>query len=65
MKWQQHTRMVQSKTLAIPTPKPRNPHVAASRFRKAGAHGPGRGGARAEALRELRDQVNDLQSRGP
>jgi hypothetical protein len=61
MKWQQHTRP----GTRSPSTKPRNPHVAASRFRKAGAHGPGKGSVRADAMRELRNQVKDLLKHGP
>lgn len=66
MKWQQPVRSNQRPGSAGATvPKPRNPHAAASRFRKAGAHGPGKGSVRADAMRELRNQVKDLLRQGP
>lgn len=51
------------KTSARPMPAPRNPWVAACRFRQAGAHR--RGNARAQALRELRRDLKDWLPRGP
>jgi hypothetical protein len=66
MKWQQNTRLSKLKPAVPAAPgKPRNPHVAASRFRKAGAHGPGKGSVRADAMREVRNLVKDLLKQGP
>jgi hypothetical protein len=47
--------------------KPRNPMVAASLFRKAGAHGRSMAGQRQKAARALRRELNDCdrQRRSP
>lgn len=49
--------------LSLKTPKPRNPFVAASLRRKAGAHRPSAGARRQQAARALRHEVNPLDGR--
>jgi len=45
--------------------KPRNPFVAAARLRSAGAHRSGMRARRREAGRELRRQMDQLNSQSP
>ncbi len=47
--------------LNLKSPKPRNPFVAASLRRRAGAHQPGTGGRRQQAARELRREIDRLR----
>jgi hypothetical protein len=53
------------KTMTLPSLKPRNPLVAASRFRKAGAHRPGAGALRRQARIALRREIEHLPHRRP
>ncbi len=46
--------------LSLKTRKPRNPFVAASLRRVAGAHEPGRGARRQQARMDLRRELNQL-----
>lgn len=46
----------------VVTPKPRNPLVAAMRFRRAGAHQSGSGSQRQQAQRELQRQMQEMKS---
>jgi hypothetical protein len=43
--------------ITVSARSPRNPFVAAARLRRAGAHGPGRGGQRQQARRELQREL--------
>lgn len=49
--------------LILRTIKPRNPFVAASLRRSAGAHRPGPGARRQQAERALRQEVSHLEGR--
>lgn len=49
--------------LILKTVKPRNPFVAASLRRNAGAHRSGAGARRQQAERALRKEVNHLEGR--
>lgn len=49
--------------LSLKTLKPRNPFVAASLRRHAGAHRPGAGAQRQQARRALRDEMTRLDGR--
>ena len=51
--------------IAIPAAKPRNPLVAASRFRRAGAHGAGGGAVRQQAQRHLQRELDRLRTHSP
>jgi len=44
----------------VPASKPRNPLVAAARFRQAGQHGPTPGGARRDARQALKRELAHL-----
>ena len=46
--------------LIVKFSKPRNPFVAAARFRRAGQHGAGSGSARPEARRALERELSTL-----
>jgi len=46
--------------LIVKAAKPRNPLVAAARFRQAGQHGAGVGGERREARRALERELSSL-----
>jgi hypothetical protein len=46
--------------LIVKASKPRNPLVAAARFRHAGPHGAGTGGQRRDARRALRRELATL-----
>lgn len=60
MKWKTNQPRI------VPASKPRSPHVAASLFRKAGAHTPTAGAKRARAQRELRESlIAELRTRSP
>lgn len=48
--------------IAIPAAKPRNPLVAASRFRHAGAHTASTGAARQQARHALRRELGRLRT---
>jgi hypothetical protein len=47
--------------LIMKTPRPRNPLVAASRSRHAGAHGKSNGAKRQQAERGLRQEIERLR----
>lgn len=47
--------------LSLPTLKPRNPIVAPSRLRQAGAHRRPAGGERQQAQRALRREIDHLR----
>ena len=47
--------------LTLKTPKPRNPFVAASLRRGAGAHRSGTGARRQQAARELQREISRLR----
>ncbi len=47
-------------TLIVKASKPRNPLVAAARFRQAGQHGSGRAGERREGRQALRRELSRL-----
>ncbi len=49
--------------LILKTIKPRNPFVAASLRRSAGAHRPGTGARRQQAERAVRQEVSHLEGR--
>ena len=44
----------------VKTPKPRNPLVAAARFRQAGQHGAGEGAERREGRQALKRELSKL-----
>jgi len=46
--------------LTVPASKPRNPLVAAARFRQAGQHGHGDGAARREGRQALKRELAHL-----
>jgi hypothetical protein len=46
--------------LIVPTARPRNPFVAAARFRPAGRHGGGRGAERREGELALQRELSQL-----
>ena len=45
----------------VKTPKPRNPLVAAARFRQAGQHGAGEGADRREGRQALKRELSMLE----
>lgn len=45
----------------VPASKPRNPLVAAARFRQAGTHGTGQGAARREGRQALKRELAHLE----
>ena len=47
--------------LTLKSTKPRNPFVAASLRRVAGAHQPGKGARRQQAARALRQEIHRLK----
>lgn len=47
--------------ITVKTPKPRNPLVAAMRFRRAGSHRPDAGSQRQEAMRTLRRELHAMK----
>lgn len=49
--------------LTVPASKPRNPLVAAARFRQAGQHGNGRADARREGRQALKRELANLDLR--
>lgn len=49
------------KGIAVPTLKPRNPLVAAARFRVAGAHRQSIGGQRQQAQRALQRELRQTE----
>jgi hypothetical protein len=49
-------------TLIVKSAKPRNPFVAAARFRQAGQHGSKPGAERRAAARALRRELSGLES---
>jgi len=53
------------KTLTLTPRKPRNPLVAAARFRRAGRHGSSGHGARQQAHRALRSELDRLRHHSP
>ncbi len=46
--------------LIVPTSRPRNPFVAAARFRQAGAHDGGDGAQRREGRHALKRELDQL-----
>lgn len=53
------------KTLKMTHRKPRNPLIAAARFRQAGAHGASTGGVRQRAQQALRKELARLKHPSP
>ena len=53
------------KTIAIKTLKPRNPLVAASHFRRAGAHRSAADSTRQQAGRSLQREMDRLRTHSP
>ena len=53
------------KTLTLTARKPRNPLVPAAHFRRAGRHGGNGHGARQQAHRALRSELDRLQHDSP
>jgi len=53
------------KKLTLSLPKPRNPLVAAARFRHAGSHRPQAHGVRQQAKRDLRRELDRLHPPSP
>lgn len=51
--------------ITLHAPKPRNPFVAASRMRRAGAHGAGGGALRQQAQRSLQCELARLRTHSP
>jgi hypothetical protein len=51
--------------IAVPARKPRNPLVAASRFRRAGAHEAGGGAVGQQAQLKLRRELDGLRTHSP
>jgi len=51
-----------ARRLVVPASKPRNPCVAAARFRQAGAHGRRAGEERRAGQRQLRRDLSELKS---
>lgn len=47
--------------ITVKTPKPRNPLVAAARFRRAGSHRPSSSSQRQQAMRELRRELHPMK----
>ena len=47
--------------ITVPVARPRNPFVAAARFRQAGTHGAGQGGARREGRQALKRELAHLE----
>jgi hypothetical protein len=47
--------------ITVPARKPRNPLVAATRFRRAGSHDRGLSGQRQQAQRMLRQELERLK----
>lgn len=47
--------------ITVTTPKPRNPLVAAMRFRRAGSHRPDQGSQRQQASRELKRELQRMK----
>jgi len=52
-------------SLAVQTPKPRNPLVAAALFRRAGAHLAGGSAMRQQARRELERELDPRRTHVP
>jgi len=48
--------------ITLKTLKPRNPLVAAARFRRAGAHRPDSGQARRAGRREMRQELERMKA---
>jgi hypothetical protein len=46
--------------ITVPTARPRNPFVAAARFRQAGAHGTDHAGERHEGRLALKRELSEL-----
>jgi hypothetical protein len=46
--------------ITVPTARPRNPFVAAARFRQAGQHGADEGAARREGRQALKRELSQL-----
>ena len=46
--------------ITVPVARPRNPYVAAARFRQAGQHGAGDGAERREGRQALKREVSQL-----
>jgi hypothetical protein len=51
--------------LTLPNLKPRNPLVAAARFRRAGAHRAGTGAQRQRSAREMRAEIDRMRPPSP
>ncbi len=51
--------------ITLETRKPRNPFVASSRFRQAGAHRAGGGAMRRQAEQDLRRELGRLRTHSP
>ena len=47
--------------ITVKSPKPRNPIVAATRFRQAGSHRPGGGAARQHARRSMLRELERMK----
>ena len=47
--------------ITVPTARPRNPFVAAARFRQAGQHGNGQGAERREGRQALKRELAQLE----
>ena len=47
--------------ITVPTARPRNPFVAAARFRQAGQHGGGQGAERREGRQALKRELAQLE----
>lgn len=48
--------------ITVNTPKPRNPLIAAMRFRRAGSHRPSEGSQRQQATRRLERELKTMKS---
>lgn len=47
--------------ITVNTPKPRNPLVAAARFRRAGSHRPSSASQRQKAMRDLKRELHPMK----
>ena len=47
--------------ITVNTPKPRNPLIAAMRFRRAGSHRPSEGSQRQQAMRRLKRELHEMK----
>lgn len=63
--WARDRRPLMKTALIVPSRKPRNPLVAHARFRQAGRHQTAAHGARQQAKRALRQELDRLRHPSP